>query len=222
MMMVARTTKTRSWLAICNKIHFTKVHSLVHYILYPSQMYDPTSQHCHLQPITMPPVSNTLPQPLNKDLMQTMKMTMTNKKRRKKKSQQWQQWKLYNETTTMTTTTAAASSTCAQLFTTYTIKIRQNVHFQHQQQESVVALSNIYGCQRTYTNKGLPRFIHTQIQSWIFKLCSTCMLATVTHVCHWHKPDRTTPMRYILFRLFRLATETWTCDCVVFAKDMTW
>jgi hypothetical protein len=32
----------------------------------------------------MPPVSNTLPQALNKDLMQTMTVTMTNKKRRKK------------------------------------------------------------------------------------------------------------------------------------------
>jgi hypothetical protein len=48
-------------------------------------MYDPSSQHCHLQPNTMPPVSNTLPKALNKDLTQTM--TVTNKKRRKKEEQ---------------------------------------------------------------------------------------------------------------------------------------
>jgi hypothetical protein len=45
------------------------------------------------------------------------------------------------------------------LFTSYTIKIRQNVQFQHQQ--FPVAFSKIYGCQHTYTKSSLPRFVHT-------------------------------------------------------------
>jgi hypothetical protein len=68
-----------------------------------------------------------------------MTVTMTNMKRRKKEEP-------------AVATTAAAASICALLFTSYTIKIRQNVHFQHQQQQFAVAFSKIYGCQHIYMN----------------------------------------------------------------------
>jgi len=68
--------------------------------------------------------------------------------------------------------------------------------------------------------------IHTQTKAYLVYThthkpkaeYSTCGLHV--HRQQWHtstidnKPDRTTPVGYILFGLFRLATETWICDCV--------